>query len=63
VSIEASYLLDEHHEHVGVSAYGDDIDDNCEVCPYAVGWRDDDTLGHDTEATVDEVREWIASQS
>lgn len=55
-------LLDRHHDVEGVSDFGDDISDHCATCGFAAGWREhDDRFGHDTQATVDEVAEWIAS--
>lgn len=56
----ANDLLDEHHDPVGVSDFGDEIPDHCDVCGFALGWPDDtDQFGHDTTATVAEVRRWI----
>lgn len=55
----ASQLLDEHHDVVGVSDFDDAISDTCAVCRFAVGWVDDE-FGHDTDATVAQVRRWIS---
>lgn len=60
----ASFLLNDHHDLVPVSAFGDDIADNCAVCPFAAGWVQPTTLGpdehgHATQATSAEVRAWI----
>ena len=37
-SITGGRLLDDDHDVVGVSSYGDDIADNCAVCGFAVGF-------------------------
>jgi hypothetical protein len=60
---EASAQLDAHHAVVGVSNFGDDISDNCAVCGFAVGWRDDDTFGHTTLASVADVEAWAAQNA
>jgi hypothetical protein len=63
--LAASALLDEHHDVVGVSDFGDDIADSCEVCGFAVGFCEPDDgpdyFGHATQCHVDEVRDWIAN--
>lgn len=60
----ASFMLNDHHDAVGYSGYGDEIHDNCLVCPFAVGWVQPTVLGpdewgHSTTASVREVRAWI----
>lgn len=37
-NVVASGLLDAHHEVIGVSDFGDEISDHCEVCGFAAGW-------------------------
>lgn len=54
--ISANEILDEHHVVVNVSDFGDEIGDHCDTCGFAIT----DADHHDTTATVDEVRGWIA---
>ena len=53
----ASLLLDGDHAPVGVSDFGDDVHDWCEVCGFAVGPTNDQ---HDTAASLTEVATWVA---
>ena len=67
-NVTASRLLDNHHDFVGVSSFGDEIPDHCDVCGFAVGWYEvpdadpgeaPDALGHATAVSVDEVMRWV----
>ena len=64
-NVTASTLLDEHHDVIGWSGFGDDLIDNCEVCWFAAGWTEPadmngrDHFGHATAAGVEEVQKWI----
>jgi hypothetical protein len=63
INVTASRLLDDHHTLVPVSDFGDEIADNCELCPFAAGWlTDSDGPGHATASDSAEVRAWIASR-
>lgn len=61
-NITASRLLNEHHDMVPVSGFGDDIADNCEVCGFAAGCLQiagEDDAGHATATSSETVRHWI----
>lgn len=64
VNVRASDLLDAHHEIVGVSEFGDEIVDWCELCGFAAGWVQSTRLGpdhhgHATARSTATVRWWI----
>lgn len=62
-NITASRLLNEHHDLVPVSGFGDNIADHCDLCRFAAGCLQipgEDDEGHATTSTSDEVRKWIA---
>jgi hypothetical protein len=64
-NVTASRLLNQHHRLVPVSGYGDNIADECAICPFAAGSLQlpgEDDEGHCTTASSDRVRAWIASQ-
>lgn len=59
-NLTASRLLDEHHELVPQSAFGDGTADNCLRCGFAAGWiAGADRQGHATVVPSIDVRSWI----
>lgn len=62
-NITASRILNEHHEMVPESGFGDEIADNCALCGFAAGWLQvpgEERPGHATLCDSVVVREWIA---
>lgn len=68
-NVTASRLLDDDHNFVGVSSFGDEIPDYCDVCGFAVGWYEvpdaadgeaPDALGHATAFSVETITSAIA---
>ena len=57
-NVAASRMLDDHHDPV----FEDDEFDNCIVCSFATGLRNDDPgeARHATYSTTRDVAEWIA---
>lgn len=58
-NVTASRVLDNHHDAIGVSEYGDDVLDTCGICLLAVGWivepEGHDSFGHATALSVEEA--------
>lgn len=65
-NITASRLLNENHALQGVSGFGDNIADNCELCGFAAGCiqiAGEDDEGHATQASSRAVRDWIEADA
>lgn len=60
----ASFMLNDDHDVLPVSDFGDDIADHCGHCGFAAGWVQPTVLGpdewgHATAMSSDEVLDWI----